>query len=338
MERPEDAVAWMNAIWDRKQALWAEGEAAAALSHRLRLPATLAGIGDDLGDEAGAEECHATADGPSSTEAGAGGADSTGAGGLAADDGVADAEAAQQRAATEEAAMRQLEQALSEASAVPPGLEEQDAANTELLQLIVAYAEQLVLVPWLGFMLRCAHTCAAESFPLPTLEVNLRRSASLRQDAALWGLNTKVSKRSPLAAPPPPARLHCLQVFVECRGGPCPLPATELSHPSMLNARVRCGLAALDVTAALPPGAGPLCLGVERGDGGAGWAAALLREGGCQVGVDGVDGPGCARSEGGLPLPSVPDADGHPRCDQRDLHRGAHLQGGRRHGAAGARG
>ena len=59
-----------------------------------------------------------------------------------------------------EEGMLQLESELMDAAALPPGLEEEDAANTEILGMIVAYIERIALLPWVGVLLRCAHECA----------------------------------------------------------------------------------------------------------------------------------------------------------------------------------
>ena len=99
-----------------------------------------------------------------------------------------------------EAGMKRLQGELRDATALPPGLEEQDKANTEILSMIVAWVEVIVLVPWVGMLLRCAHDCAlakleeerahhAAEPPPPSpgkrpdavaqLEDNLQRSAAL---------------------------------------------------------------------------------------------------------------------------------------------------------------
>ena len=106
-----------------------------------------------------------------------------------------------------EEGMRQLQSELMDATALPPGLEEQDAANEEILSMIVAYVERIALLPWVGVLLRCAHDCAltraedemgADS--VARLETNLQTLKSLPQTARFWGLKENTQSVSAWSA------------------------------------------------------------------------------------------------------------------------------------------
>jgi hypothetical protein len=106
-----------------------------------------------------------------------------------------------------EEGMRQLQSELMDATALPPGLEEQDNANTEILGMIVAYVERIALLPWVGVLLRCAHECALVRVEdemgadgLANLDTNLQRSASLPQTARVWGIKPEIQSPSGWAA------------------------------------------------------------------------------------------------------------------------------------------
>lgn len=111
------------------------------------------------------------------------------------------------RPSLSEEGMLQLESELIDATALPPGLEEEDAANTEILGMIVAYVERIALLPWVGVLLRCAHECALARAEdemgvegLADLEENLQRSAFLSQTAAVWGIKPEIQSPSNWAA------------------------------------------------------------------------------------------------------------------------------------------
>ena len=106
-----------------------------------------------------------------------------------------------------EQGMRQLQSELMDATALPPGLEEQDSANEEILSMIVAYVERIALLPWVGMLLRSAHDCAlvraeeemgADS--VSRLETNLQTLKSVPQTARFWGLKENTRSASEWSA------------------------------------------------------------------------------------------------------------------------------------------
>ena len=173
MERPEDVTDWMQSIWSLKTAYASEQQQKREV--RRAAAAELLASGDESGHR------RDSADG--------------------------DVQQPPKLSLSEEG-MQQLESELMDATALPPGLEEEDSANTEILGMIVAYVERIALLPWVGVLLRCAHECALTRVEdemggegLVNLEENLKRSAFVPQTARVWGIKTEGQSPSNWAAP-----------------------------------------------------------------------------------------------------------------------------------------